>query len=443
MLVNGEPIGAVLAANKHGGVGFDADDARLLQIFAGQLAVVLANARLQYESRTHHGEVRMLQRISALVRVNESLDTIIRSVLEAVAEFYASEIVAVDFLDMDSGRLVMEPSHVTGVHLDNPLVADAYSYGFEKSVVISGQPFLSNNVPNDPQVLLEYRAMARDLGLQRVILAPLQIGGRGIGELWAGNRRDGNFTPHDLDVLFSVAMQLSGAIERARLYTTTDDSLHSRVEVLDALGRVSNELNLTVELERVTDVIRHEALRITRADECTVLLLTTQEAWSDIEAPEFMGRRGGEDLFEEPAAGRRSRRPDPRHGLRAGLRRIAPGPRAAGCGFGAGRAGLLWRETGRHDPPVLAPAARLWRADARLRDRPRQQDGDRLRQRRPLPGADQPQPAPRPPRGAGQPDLRAGPGRAHGRQPGRSPGIGRPCRPDVLRIQRGARQPAG
>ncbi len=299
LLVSGEPIGAALAANKRGQAGFTDGDGRLLNIFAAQMAVVLANDRLQSESQARRVETRLFQRVAALVRAEEPLDQTIDQVLAELAEFFKSDVAFVDFLESDSGRLVIEARHAVGLTLDAPLVMDAYSYGFEKSVVASGEPFLSNDTRAG--LLPEYQPLTAQLKLRQIMLAPLQIGGQGVGELAVANRRSGDYTPADLDVLFTVAMQLSTAVERARLIGMTDRGLLTRVAVLDALGRVSNELNLTVELERILSVIRQEALRVTEATDCTLLMLSPREEWADLDAPEVLLRTGAVDKFSESA----------------------------------------------------------------------------------------------------------------------------------------------
>ncbi len=301
LVVAGRHVGAVLASNRRDGLGLTEDDARLFCIYAAQMALVLDHARLQGEVEARLRELAVIRRVAEIARQQAPLEAVVQDMLAAAAAFFNSEIALVDFLDTGSGELRLDPAYVYGATLAKPLVADAYRPGFEHSVAISGRPFLSNALAEDRRVLAAYRPAIQELGLRRVIMAPLRVGGASAGELIVANRRDGDYSERDLEVLGAIAGQLSAAIERARLSEATDKNLRARVAELDALGRVSNELSVTVELDRITAVIRQEALRVTGAAGCTSLILAPEEEWSGVEQPEVLQRHGAERLISGTA----------------------------------------------------------------------------------------------------------------------------------------------
>lgn len=298
LLVSGVAVGAILVTNKQGHLGFGEDDAQLVNIYAAQVALTLENSRLQTEIQAHVTEARMLRQVSAIVSQTGSFDALIQNTLRAVAQYFNSAIAYVDLLDESSGELKIMPEHIHGVMLDEMIAIDAYGQGMEDSVVISGQSSMSNDLASDLQIQTTYRQIIHQLTMRSALIAPLQAGGEGIGELVVANRRGvGGYTRHDLEVLNQIALQLGAAIERLRLHGATDDSLRMRIAELDALGRVSNELSMTVELERVMEVIRHEALRVTDVAECTMLMLAPREEWGDLEQPEEMQRHGAVNVI--------------------------------------------------------------------------------------------------------------------------------------------------
>src|SRR4029079_14988765 len=79
----------------------------------------------------------------------------------------------------------------------------------------------------------------------------------------------------DLQLLVTVAGQLAAAIERARLYAATDQTLQRRGDQLTALTRVSREINQTLQLERILRLVHEEAVYAARATCGTIVLLDT------------------------------------------------------------------------------------------------------------------------------------------------------------------------
>ncbi len=300
LVVRGQAVGALLASNKQNGGGFTRQDARLAAIFAAQLAVAHENSRLLAEVQAHVNEARGLRQISEIMGQHLPLHDLIGQVLKQVATFFDSRLAFVQFLDDTTGELKVLPEHVYGAALDAPVITDAYGPDFEQSVVMTGRPLLNNALAAEAFLLPMYQPVIAAFDLKGAIVAPLHAGGDKLGELVVANRVRGEFSLADLDRLTPIAVQLSAAVERLRLVQMTDATLWRRTGELTALERVSNVLAQTVEIERITQVIQQEALRVTGGDGCAVLMLSPTEEWADIEQPEVMQRYG--DLPDQAAA---------------------------------------------------------------------------------------------------------------------------------------------
>jgi GAF domain-containing protein len=59
------------------------------------------------------------------------------------------------------------------------------------------------------------------------------------------------YSPADITPLEIVAGQVAGALENARLVSLTGEQLQQRVNELAGLQRVSNELNSTLDLNKI------------------------------------------------------------------------------------------------------------------------------------------------------------------------------------------------
>ena len=143
--------------------------------------------------------------------------------------------------------------------------------------------------------------MSERLGLEHAVFVPLIVGEKKLGELSVANRDGGIYSQDDIRALLSVAAQISAAIDRLLLYEATGENLSRRMEELDAISRVSNELTLTFDLDQILEVIRHEAMVATKADGSTVVLLKPQDMWINSNEPLLERRIGNAEVMPELA----------------------------------------------------------------------------------------------------------------------------------------------
>jgi GAF domain-containing protein len=99
------------------------------------------------------------------------------------------------------------------------------------------------------------------------------VGGRAIGVLQCVNKLDSSiFIQEDADLLETFAGQAAIAIENARLFDMTDQQLALRVQELDTMQRIDQELNRTLRLENVVDITMDWAMRKSGASAGALLM---------------------------------------------------------------------------------------------------------------------------------------------------------------------------
>ncbi|MBW4438184.1 MAG: GAF domain-containing protein [Pleurocapsa minor GSE-CHR-MK-17-07R] len=288
----GRRVGLVQAANKLNGTDFTEKDARLLYIFAAQVASLIENSRLFIEAQRRAEEADSLRQIAELSGAILSTEDSFLPVLGTVARFLDAEAVFINVLDQASGKLVTYPRYLYGVDLAEPIEQNIYSKGFEHSVAISRQSFWSNDVLGDRRVLPSYRELAERMGIRQAMMVPLVVGDQTLGEMGVMNSRRGGFGEDDVRSLMPVAVQVAAALDRIRIYETTGQNLSRRLQELDAISRVSSELAQTLDFMRVLDVARLESVRATDADGNTLALLKPASEWRDPSVPELQQRIG-------------------------------------------------------------------------------------------------------------------------------------------------------
>lgn len=297
--VGRDRLGIIVAANDPIGRDFDEDSARLLNLFAGQAAVLINNTTLYTETRQRAIEANGLRRIAEIVSGGVQFDDIIQEVLKEASALLNCELVALGLLDGEKGDLVYTSQNIYGRELSQPFRVDIFSPGFSDSVVLSRRPFRSDNVQRDKRVLSAYRAMADELQLIDAMAVPVVFQNQSIGEISAGNKYIGRFTESDESMLLAVASQIAAAVERTRLYQATDKDLRKRVDELNALDRVSIELSESLDLDRILEIIRSEISQGTAASSVSVVLLAPQSEWYDEKIPLIEKRVGGDSLPEK------------------------------------------------------------------------------------------------------------------------------------------------
>lgn len=303
LVIGGQRVGLLQVANKLNEDDFTESDARLLVISAGQAAVLIDNARLFRDVERLTLETDTLRLIAERAASQTDLSQILEDTLSQIGNLMQAQVVAVGFLDAQTGDLIYEPSAVYGAKLASPIVLDAYSAGFSSSPVISRRSFRSDDVLRDKRVLTPYRQIANRLSLKNCLIVPLVINQRSLGEIVIANRPVGEFTDHDEQLLLTIGAQIAAAAERGRLTYTSDVELRARLEEQESIERLNRELSETLILDRLLDVIRNEILRSTPAQEVSVVLFKSASEWTTADKPEIDSRIGLTSLFTADKVG--------------------------------------------------------------------------------------------------------------------------------------------
>jgi PAS domain S-box-containing protein len=294
--VGGRRLGVVQVSNKVNGDDFTDKDARLLLVFATQAAAIIENARLYREMQRRAQEADSLRRVAELAGSTLTTEEPFTPVLAEIAKLTGSPLVFVNVIDQQANSLITYPRWIYGVELHEPIIQDISG----KDVAGAQQPFVSNDALQDPRAQDSYSALVQKMNITRLLLVPLLVGERSLGELGIANREK-PYGDDDKRLMTAVAAQIAATIDRLLLYESTGQNLNRRVQELDAISRVSNELTLTLDLNRILDVIREEAAQATGADAGTVAILRPQSQWINADQPEMIWRLGDQKTMTQLA----------------------------------------------------------------------------------------------------------------------------------------------
>ena len=299
LTIGGKRLGLIQVSDKLDGTDFDASDARVLTISAGQAAVLIDNIRLYRDAKRLTKEIQGLQQVAEIAFSANSRKEIFDKVLAQITTVMESDMAGFGMLETQTGKLKYEQDTVYGINLNNPIVFDVYSTGFANSIVLSRKALRTINLPDDDRALPVYRQIFGSLGVKDIVIVPMISNQRVVGEFFLANKQQGIFNEDDEQIALTISAQVATALERVQLQSSVDQDLRARIEEQEALDRISRELNQTLLLDRILDVIRGEALRTTAADDVSVVLFRPMDTWVDVDSPRIEARIGASALFTD------------------------------------------------------------------------------------------------------------------------------------------------
>ncbi len=148
------------------------------------------------------------------------LDSLLSHIVQAAAELCEAEAVSILLYDQAKGQLYFRAAS----NLDAPLMNDLIvpvSGSIAGWIISNRQPVILNEAQKDPR---HYDNIGKITQIETASLlgVPLLRKNRVVGVLEAINKRSGEFTEEDQDLLLALGAQAAIAIENARLFQQAD-----------------------------------------------------------------------------------------------------------------------------------------------------------------------------------------------------------------------------
>jgi len=319
LIVRDSPIGEVHIARTVG-APFDLDDEQRLMTLATLLAGVIETNRLAIEREERVDELEGLYEISQAISALTDLEQVYSQITRSIAERVGVEVAGVLLFDPRREMLVSQPPFygVPDKVLEHYVIPVTLGSRLHR-LWTEEDTWIINDVPNDPLTkeagldglppLPPSERREPEVGVERALFAAMKIGMRRIGVIQVSNKRNGQpFGEDDVRLMSIYAAHIAAVVENARLYAQTDVRLQQRVEELTALSNISQELNATLDRERILDLVLNEAVRSTGAARGVVALVEPGRAElvlaamlgytpEEIERARLLSQRAGEGII--------------------------------------------------------------------------------------------------------------------------------------------------
>lgn len=220
-------------------------------------------------------------RLAALYEVSSQLGTsldlseVLNQVMDAIIHLTEAERGFLMLFDNVTGTL----QTMAARNVDQETIG-GHSMHISRTVVeraaATGEGILTNNAQEDERFSTQQSVVGYQL--RSIMCAPLRARGRTIGAAYVDNRLfAGVFQQEDLDLLSTFANQAAIAIENARLFTQTDQALERRVQELSLFQSIDQQLNKSLDLNRVLSLALDWAVAYTNADGGSIGLIEHDE----------------------------------------------------------------------------------------------------------------------------------------------------------------------
>jgi len=247
-------IGVLMAMNKIGGDFTDQDEA-LLSSMAGTIALAIDNATIYKKLKKSRDDLEMLYRTSMALGATMDLDHLLSVVINDLRTALEAEAGGVLLYDEQIGdlcwRAIQDQNqllHKRSAELRIPLETS-----ISGRVFATGEPALLNDPKSDPSFFKPFQDRS-GFYIRNEIIVPLNTREKTIGCLVVMNKRDGQFTQEDVQVLSSLAGVVALSVENATFF---EEMLNSYRE-LENLNRVKTKIlnHLSHELRTPLAILR-------------------------------------------------------------------------------------------------------------------------------------------------------------------------------------------
>lgn len=157
-----------------------------------------------------------------------------------------------------------------------------------KEVLNTGRGVVTTNAQMDERY--SNKESVTRYALRSILCQPLQARGENLGVIYVDNKvREAVFDEDDRDLLASLASQAAGAIDNARLYAQTDESLGRRINELEMLQQIDRDLNSGLDFEHVLEHTLRWAINGTNAQDGWIAVLSDDGTAMTVEAGKDKG----------------------------------------------------------------------------------------------------------------------------------------------------------
>lgn len=296
-VVTEKPI-AFLVAGATSPKRFEKRDELAIRMAALAISSTIHKQRMKYKVNRLTNSIATLGEIGNLLTSSLMLEDVLSEIIDKVKETLNVEGVGVLLHEAETDELVLQKPafNVTDDSIIQVYREPVSGNSNAAQVFRSGLPYVSNNALEDGRIIRKYVELFK---VKNTVSVPLKLENRSIGVLHVINKRKGNFTDKDVNVLMVLASQLAIVISNARLFAETK----KKEQEARALYEVATEISALHDLEQILGSIVHKVRYLLPCDIVGIGLPDEESTFIRIKV--WAGDRVGvlKDLVIRPGTG--------------------------------------------------------------------------------------------------------------------------------------------
>ncbi len=258
-----ETIGVISLGSRDSSVIFTEEQAGLLQAIADQAAGAIVKTRLLQDAERRARQLTTLNEVARSMSSTLELAPLLNQITKSAVEILNCEAGSLLLVDTQTDELVFEVV-IGGAGADLLGQRLPPGTGLVGKAVNTREAIIVNDVRRSKD-WFEKTDQESGFTTNDLLVVPMIFQDKVTGVIEVLNRRDGlPFTPDDQEFLTAFTSQAAVALENARLYTSTDQVLASRVEELSVMQRIDRELNASLDVNRAMRITLEWAMRQSR-----------------------------------------------------------------------------------------------------------------------------------------------------------------------------------
>lgn len=216
---------------------FTDHDLWLLSAIGNQAAIAIRNARLFQSSQRRAAETTVLNDVAHSLADTLNLDEVLTRIMREVESMLKVEAGSLLLTDYPSGDLVFRTSIGAKADEVKPFRVPR-GQGVAGEVAQTGKSLIVADVEADKR---HFKKLDEEIDFQtrNILCVPLTVDGYVIGVIEVMNKKTGNFSQHDLELLNAIASYAAIAIKNARLH---EGVLAERDRVIEAEEQARKKL---------------------------------------------------------------------------------------------------------------------------------------------------------------------------------------------------------
>jgi PAS domain S-box-containing protein len=271
LVVHGRPIGVLGVDRKHSRRPFEPATLELLQLFAGQAALAIENARLFKDAEEKAAKLHTLNQLTHTVSATLDLHRVLNDVVVAAVRLMNVNLAMLWFWDERQGLLRLTASAGDPDLGDYPRQTSRPGEGMSGLAFERRETVTTDTPATDPR--FKERAWAAEKGVRAYAAIPLLVGDRAVGILTAASCTSHAFDHDALTLLGSFAGQAAIAIDRAHLF----QEMQWKTRRLLALNQVAQTVNQSLNLQETLEAALDATLQAVNLDGGNIRLWNAQQ----------------------------------------------------------------------------------------------------------------------------------------------------------------------